>query len=129
MLLTLETSDKDSGYLGAGGGGYYTPPSTAPIPGSPNGTQDWVAYTGPVAIERFAEDDSKSGCGGSCGGSSGTTVIPSPGGGGAIPVGGAAPVLKAGAETTLFSKVEDMGKNWLWLIVAAGVGYVVAKKM
>lgn len=131
--VTPEVSDQGT-YLGAsGGGGFYTPPTSAPIPGSPTGTFDVpVPFTGKLPVELAPPADS--GCGDGCGGG-GTTITPQPApGGGTISPGGTTAIERTLAsltpsEASLFTKADTVNKNWLWLLVAAGVGYVVGKKM
>ena len=125
--LTPETGD----YLGiSGGGGYTTPPTTSPIPGSPGGTTPWYG-TNPVLKPTSSGAPS---CGGRCGGS-GPVTVPPVGGGGNVPAGGGGgtplipyagtSALRATTETV---REEAMPRNWLWLAVAAGVGYWLGKQ-
>lgn len=124
--LSPETGE----YTGiTGGGGYTTPPTTAPIPGSPGGTP-WSGVTPVLKPTTTGAATTKSGkrC---CGG--GATTNPPPTGGGNIPGGGGGePLIPFSGSSALRAQEEERGdkmnRNWLWLAVAAGVGYWLGKQ-
>lgn len=132
---------------GGGGGGYYNPlpAPNAPTPGSPAGQYDVIPWRGSMPVERYAPTDDTpvvvpfvqppvpipldEGCGGRCGGGGPTFGGGGSGAGGPILGGGSSPAPIAASRAALTLEEEKtMPKNWLWLALAFGAGYFVAKR-
>jgi hypothetical protein len=127
-MATATAPNDDGGGVVYGGGAYAPAPTSPTLAGT--GIVKPVLYGSPSAPSKPC----KKRCGG-CGGGSGTTSPPS--GGGTIGGGTSAPATSLasgaplGASKLLASPAPEddsaMNSKWLWLAVAAGVGYWVGK--